>query len=177
MQGMTLKQLSHWLPSLYGCTLLLLVSCSDDALVDFSNTEESSETTAYALCEDNALFERDQRLETSDFTGAYVKTRELVCGIVGCNEVPIVLVQYEGFSPELVLNSDGTLTNEVGPFERFETWTFRAADESDVPNRFELIDTEAPENTYQVTVLEAGPCRIRVENVQGWIEYARLEEV
>lgn len=161
---------------LVGAVLLLLASCSDDTLVDFSESRSEDQEQSNTICADPSIYEADKTLAAADFIGAYAKTRELVCGEIICNEVPLLFVQFADRSPDLELTTEGTILNPEGPFKNFETWSFIAAEDATLPNRLELVDAETPDNTNQVTILNAGPCRVRFENMQGWIEYTRLEE-
>ncbi len=158
--------------------LLFMASCADDSLVDFSDRNNSGEQNAeYEFCTDEATFDSDKALAASDLVGEYTKSSELVCGVAGCEEVPTVNVQFVGTMPSFTLTEDGEILNPDGAFEEFESWTLLPPDDTELPSRLELTDFDEVENNFQVTILEVGPCRLRLENNQGWIEYVRLEKL
>ncbi|MFK8057234.1 MAG: hypothetical protein AB8F78_14010 [Saprospiraceae bacterium] len=157
---------------------LLLTGCAKDDFVVFADGESGSDDLSeYQICSDTTLFSPDRILEASDITGKYVKTRELLCGVAGCSEAPFVPVLFIGFQPSIELAADGMFVNAEGPFERFETWSFNSAINTDAFDKIELKDDSAANASFEVSILTTGACRLRIENAQGWIEYTRLDEV
>jgi hypothetical protein len=157
--------------------MLLLASCSsDDSFVDFTKDDEEP-MEEYSFCTDSSNFETDRTLTISDLAGEYAQTRELVCGVSGCQEAPFVNVQFAGIHPTFSLTENGAISNPNGVFEDYETWSIVSPNHDEGPHSLQLIDVDGTEDTYQMAILEAGPCRLRVQNNQGWIEYVRLEKL
>ena len=160
------------------CAGLFLASCSTEMLdADFSSDRDQELSPSYEVCSDRSSYDTDHELLASALAGEYLKTRELVCGVAGCEEVPSVSVLFQGFSPSFVLEKEGAIKNPNGPFQSYETWTFLPAAGTDGLNQIEFIDRESQNAAINVSILDAGPCLLRIENEQGWIEYTRLEEV
>ena len=158
--------------------LFFLASCSDDAMVDFPDRSTSGvQSDVYAVCTDESEYEANKPLTISDLAGEYATASQLICGVAGCEEVPVVNVLYAGFTPSLILTEDGSISTPDGPFEKFDRWSLIPQNNTEFPNRLELRDSEEVETAAQVTVLEIGPCRLRLENNQGWIEFVRLEKL
>jgi len=159
------------------CAGFILSACSDDALYGDLSTSGSDAGITYAVCTNRSAFDVDHELVSSDLTGNYIKTRELECSVAGCEEVPISNVIYPGAGPTFVLKEDGTLENPTGPLSGFDSWTYIPTESADVNNQIEFKSITAQDSSLKLSIYEAGPCLLRIENDQGWIEYARLTAI